>query len=457
MADVHSRLPSSTAGARKRVITPARKEQNRVAQRAFRQRKREQRMANKEQQPGANKTHMKPVKIQPYPAGEVCSTTKNGSSAIKCISSNNKFPEPIIGLHRTKIDLPQKTSAESIASREISMPEHFLLDDISPTQTCNWLAGSGIDVALSDVQEPLDPSLFPQLSHSSAMDMVNQSTLCTNGLHAPTFDLEQTISSSHSSIFNFSPALISAPKFIQNTDKASHGSFISPRRLTSQTRQHFGDDKSNETPHSDIMLQPYARSRRNSVNRNDIFQLADPYQNAISLSSVTIVQICILNAYCLGLAPEDVVSADCLSLCSPFYKPVTASDDPKALLAAVTKPTIPKYLQPTLTQILFPHHPMLDLIPLPDFREKAIMLSSTSPAMLNPLELKRDIIEGGLICWGARTDPFNAGNGQPWDLRSWEAAPWFLKKWRLLVGGKDGELWKQSMWWRNMRGEPLEA
>lgn len=202
-------------------------------------------------------------------------------------------------------------------------------------------------------------------------------------------------------------------------------------------------------------LQSGTTTLDNSYNHNHHAYLADPYQNAISFSQVTILNICAQNANCLGLAPEDFISDNCLSLCSPFYRPASASDDPTALLAAVSRPYTPKFLQPTLSQILFPHHPIFDLIPIPAFRERAIMLATTSPALLNSLELKQDILCGGLVCWGTKYGSNHGGKGQPWDLRSWEASPWFLKKWRLLVGGKDGDLWKQSLWWRNLRGESM--
>lgn len=205
----------------------------------------------------------------------------------------------------------------------------------------------------------------------------------------------------------------------------------------------------------DSFLQTGNKALDISYNHENDAYLTDPYQNAISFSQVTILNICAQNAECLGMAPEDFISDNCLSLCSPFYRPASASDDPSALLAAVSRPYTPKFLQPTLSQILFPHHPIFDLIPIPAFRERAIMLATTSPALLNSLELKQDIICGGLVCWGTRHGSNHGGKGQPWDVRSWEAAPWFLKKWRLLVGGKDGDLWKQSMWWRNLRGEPM--
>ncbi|KIX09455.1 uncharacterized protein Z518_00535 [Rhinocladiella mackenziei CBS 650.93] len=48
-----------------------------------------------------------------------------------------------------------------------------------------------------------------------------------------------------------------------------------------------------------------------------------------------------------------------------------------------------------------------------------------------------------------------------WSTRSWEAKRWFLKKWTWLIGTEEDEeargdvdgIWKSSRWWRSMRGE----
>lgn len=188
-------------------------------------------------------------------------------------------------------------------------------------------------------------------------------------------------------------------------------------------------------------------------NRKAIFQ-PDPWASNLEFPQVSLLRICLSNARCLGINIDDLFTWNCMSLCSPFYRPsTTTGDDPKALLAAVSSPSIPRNLQPTLPQILFPHHPILDLIPFPGLRACAITLAATSPPLLSPLELKKDIISGGLMCWGTRNNP----GGQPWDMRSWEATPWFIKKWRLLLDGRDGELSRQSTWWRAMRGDTSEG
>ncbi|KAH7136733.1 hypothetical protein B0J13DRAFT_506356 [Dactylonectria estremocensis] len=151
---------------------------------------------------------------------------------------------------------------------------------------------------------------------------------------------------------------------------------------------------------------------------------------------------------------------------SPFYQPLASPDnDPEALIstsvARVTSSsrsrTIPVHLRPTLAQVLIAHDASLDLIPLPFLRERAILMSALMPDTFNLWELKFDIYHrGGLMLW--QVDRSGQGNSsacssyQPWDMRSWEAMPWFLQKWCMVIGGKESPFWKQSTWWHRMRG-----
>ncbi|GES60426.1 hypothetical protein COH20_005622 [Aspergillus terreus] len=157
----------------------------------------------------------------------------------------------------------------------------------------------------------------------------------------------------------------------------------------------------------------------------DIF-LPDPYGSSLELTHTTLLRACVVNASSLGISVEEFFSYKCMSLCSPFYRPnTTMSEDPRSLILSISHPGIPAHLQPTLTQILFPHHPLLDLIPFPAMRTRAITLAATAPNLLDSVDLKTDIVvRGGITCQG----------GQPWDRRSWRVAPWFWKKWRLLLG-----------------------
>jgi len=107
-------------------------------------------------------------------------------------------------------------------------------------------------------------------------------------------------------------------------------------------------------------------------------------------------------------------------------------------------------LRPTQAQIMYSHHPWLDLIPFPSLRVKILTLGLLDPPPFDVYELKMDIfMNDGITCWRkARRDM----SGQPWDMRCWEAEKWFLEKYAFLFGEED-ELRAQTKWWRWMRGD----
>lgn len=189
-------------------------------------------------------------------------------------------------------------------------------------------------------------------------------------------------------------------------------------------------------------------------------RLPSPRLNCIQFRQTTFLRATIHNAQSMGfiVEEEDDTMSHCLGS-SPYYRPVTPADDPRQLLAAITRPSTPAHLRPTLAQVLYPHPAFMDLIPIPAFRARAITLAATKPQAFGLWDLKKDmVLEEGLVPWSSigsrsRSTRMSGGQGQPWDMRSWEAAPWFLRKWRMLVDGEEGELWNQSLWWQRARGE----
>jgi hypothetical protein len=163
------------------------------------------------------------------------------------------------------------------------------------------------------------------------------------------------------------------------------------------------------------------------------------FSNGIFLRHHAIHQTYDQNARAIGLTLETIMRPDCTS---PFnVSSSTATALPPGSF-------IPPDLRPTSYQICFPHHPFIDLIPFPWFRDRVIALSSLHPPPLDRLQLKKDILSEGLICWKSRA----RSGGQPWDRRSWEVAPWFLEKWGWLIE-EQGQVENQSRWWRELRGE----
>ena len=105
-------------------------------------------------------------------------------------------------------------------------------------------------------------------------------------------------------------------------------------------------------------------------------------------------------------------------------------------------------LRPTPSQLTSPHPAYLDCIVFPYFRDKAVKASVEG--ILDHGDLFMDIMHGGLMCWGGRAGGSalsrmaREGDGKrgmresvAWDTRSWEAKRWFLDKWTWLVGTED--------------------
>lgn len=198
-------------------------------------------------------------------------------------------------------------------------------------------------------------------------------------------------------------------------------------------------------------IQPTPRSLSRTNPSRFSSPLSDPYANSLRFVRASTFTAYLNNARALHMDIPALFAERCPS---PFYRPSSPTSDLSALHKSVLRafPTIPAHLRPTLPQILYPHHPYLDLLPFPVLRARAIALANMGTAVYDPQDLKRDIVREGLICWRS-SDRTGSGSGQPWDGRSWEAAGWFLKKWRPLVGGEEGDLWSQSVWWRRMRDE----
>jgi hypothetical protein len=149
--------------------------------------------------------------------------------------------------------------------------------------------------------------------------------------------------------------------------------------------------------------------------------IADPYANPIQLWRGSAFTASLYIAISLNLNIECIRSSDWQS---PFYRPITTlEDDPATLLATAQVPYAPANLQPTLPQILFPHHAYLNLIPFPVFRARTITLANAvhgGGPRCDLWDLKRDI-NAGLVCWSSGNGT-GGRNVQPWDVRIWKAA-----------------------------------
>ncbi|KAI0400641.1 hypothetical protein F4802DRAFT_475539 [Xylaria palmicola] len=154
---------------------------------------------------------------------------------------------------------------------------------------------------------------------------------------------------------------------------------------------------------------------------------------SLETNATTVFRASLLNAICIGIDLSELMY--CQKTCmSPFYRPTATSEDPTTLvLAASAYHLLPASLQPTPAQILIPHHASLDLIPLPRLRERAILLCAALPRAFSLWEMKLDIyVRNALICHG-QSALSGSPAAQPWEKDAWEAEPWFVSKWSMVV------------------------
>ncbi|CAD6440551.1 31b8fdc8-d8cc-4f92-a9bc-4f76885e6563 [Sclerotinia trifoliorum] len=105
----------------------------------------------------------------------------------------------------------------------------------------------------------------------------------------------------------------------------------------------------------------------------------------------------------------------------------------------------PQALCPTPTQRTVPHHPWIDLWPIPQMRDTLLLHDGN----YDEDKLCNDLLEfgglmneqTGLIVWG-----------EPWDIWGWEVSETFLRNWGWTVKGCE-DLLASTNAWRAKRGE----
>ena len=189
--------------------------------------------------------------------------------------------------------------------------------------------------------------------------------------------------------------------------------------------------------------------------------LADPYANTLRVERVCIIQAVLSNCSHIGITQDMFCDEDAIS---PFYRPSSKTVDDSGVDGVVRTvqnifKTLKQDVRPIREQITTMHRPMIDVLPFPTLRRNLIK----SGDAVDEKELYDDLLNG-LVCWGSagvgrRDRDCSTGyisTGTPWDWRSWEARTWFIQKYWTLLGGEEGELVRQSEWWRNMRGDETD-
>ncbi|KAK8051175.1 hypothetical protein PG993_002560 [Apiospora rasikravindrae] len=179
----------------------------------------------------------------------------------------------------------------------------------------------------------------------------------------------------------------------------------------------------------------------------------DPYANHLRLETVCTLDALFSLGTLLGIPSERMCPRETPS---PFFRSgIEYSADAIDMVQKIFR-TLKPDLRPGREQVTVAHHPFIDCLPFPTLRRNLLL----HRAHVDPEQLQFDVIEG-LVCWGgagiSRRDGGDstgrASTGTPWDVRSWEAKECFLRKYWAMLGGEEGELVRQSEWWRDIRGE----
>lgn len=168
---------------------------------------------------------------------------------------------------------------------------------------------------------------------------------------------------------------------------------------------------------------------------------ADHLLNLIQLNFITGLA---RNASLVGV---DVKWLDCNSI-----SPIGTLSEPSASTSRALLPSssYPCNLIPTALQSEVPHHPWVDLFPLPRMRDNFLLATASLLTEAEEIQLWNDVIESeapggavwtGFIVWG-----------EPWNIRSWEVTVPFLRRWTRLLDGCP-EILQSTNYWRHQRGE----
>ncbi|KAG8165423.1 hypothetical protein KVR01_005698 [Diaporthe batatas] len=270
---------------------------------------------------------------------------------------------------------------------------------------------------------------------SAAMKSVQANIFFTTpGQQHPLFFLESP-TSGKSSHTKTDPSQVESPSF---SSKISSTIVPSPRSAVSKPCSLPGEDSLGEFMQRLMNLRVPDVKQVIFVQQSQLF--AAVMDNTLAIGVMT--------------GPEAIFADEAAS---PFNRDWVASKGSMQLSQIRSKFSgAPRDLQPVDVQITVEHHVYLDVIPFPSFRDRALRAIAQEPPLLDEDELCRDICSNeGLIVWGSQGNSRGMEAARPWDMRSWEPKPWFLRKYHFLVGGWEDEMWRATRWWHMMRNERI--
>ncbi|TDZ29751.1 hypothetical protein C8035_v004219 [Colletotrichum spinosum] len=157
----------------------------------------------------------------------------------------------------------------------------------------------------------------------------------------------------------------------------------------------------------------------------------------------TVMHVNVLNAF---VRNSDALGMAHLWLVCDAVSPVCQSGP---MLGSHTQGFVscPENLRPTRLQLEVAHHPWIDLLPVPRFRDN-IIRGCLVTRRFDEDDLWYDVVEPkdgqspAMVTWG----------NNPWDARGWEATGEFLRKWGFLLEGCE-QILASTNFWRARRGE----
>ena len=155
----------------------------------------------------------------------------------------------------------------------------------------------------------------------------------------------------------------------------------------------------------------------------------------LCLTQYSFLRAFVQNTHILSLDPIQMVEDDYLS---PW---TTLNPYPSSALSPSS--SFPRALTPTQVQLNTFHHPFMDVLASPSFRDN-ILVAGLSDEQEE--QLCYDLHDGvSFYVWGS----------QSWNPMAWEVTPRFADKWSWLL---DDETINYSNFWRAERGEgPLDV
>ncbi|KAK6357692.1 hypothetical protein TWF718_002000 [Orbilia javanica] len=459
---------------KRRKLTEKRRAQNREAQRLFRERKRKKLFETLQQSTDpeywTNRLDLSvddsdPITTSVGVSAEVNSTTP--ATGVRLELPTKVSDEQALNINEAAkqlYDYDVDYAREKRAGRNTSAPRlvslHWLLNDPNdPTPKPDAVASISDDLATSTdlnplntnvmggtAQIPLDTEILDGPSRQGSASFVE----ITEAPFDPPPDTGDDVIEIHRPLSVSHPAGFFAPTPVE---QASGGYSLKDileaglEALASKDRQ------------LDIRLSRSQRVREREQWEEAIEDISTkalhelliytppPCRTHINLDEITTFKAVVINAKMIGLwnpMPEDFKDPYKSPFVQAYFMNDQSVEKVKEKFAGISEG-----LQPSALQCRTPHKAYIDVFPFPAFRERVI--EEGSKGLLNEIEFCADLGKSALMCWGHGQGKHG---GEPWNPRSWEAQPWFMKKWESLI---DDELRECSKFWSDLRDEGREV